>query len=144
MRNTVIASLARCSAPPMIAPPPRSNDPCWRRAVIRFIDDGVPGALLRLSPLDAYVWGIAHDRSPRDGDPYLVAINWSLSVALGLNREVDHTTLNDGTIAMVGETLGGKRGHLLRLRREVSGSTRWIADRPGWGRMASRAASPRN
>jgi hypothetical protein len=62
-----------------------------QQTVIRFIDDGALGALLRLHRGET-TWGIAHTRTPQNSDRYLVASNrWGSAVDLFNRRMKDHT-----------------------------------------------------
>ena len=61
-----------------------------QQTVIRFVEDGALGALLRLHRGET-TWRIAHTRTREDGDRYLVASNrWGSAAAL-FSRQKDHT-----------------------------------------------------
>ncbi len=61
-----------------------------QQTVIRFVEDGALGALLRLHRGET-TWRIAHTRTREDSDRYLVASNrWGSAAAL-FSRQKDHT-----------------------------------------------------
>ncbi len=62
----------------------------WHQTMVRFVENDTAGAFFWLPHLDTKPSAIAHHRSPRDGDRYLIAFNRNW--ALPLNREADHTT----------------------------------------------------